>query len=750
MATQSVRIGWRPYVTAQQLQTANLLDSYSGAAAAYSLRKLKSSYTGSAIRVRRSSDNTELNIGFDSDGNLDTVTLSVFVGSGNGFVSIWYDQSGNGNNAAQTTAANQPQIVSAGSVITMSNKPSVKFTTSNMSFTQIAGVSGLDIFVVSNFTDVTGGGQNWNIMSPILAETGGNAQDFVLGAKGSKMAIWAENNNSIFLQTTATISINTPYIYNGYGSSTSVGVGFNDGNYVTGTGRRNDLIVRALGKNSTSMQFYGNLSEVVVYNSLQTANRSGINTNLNTYYSVYPNPSSVWNLLTAAYNADTVGSSSLKTSLFAAYNGESNTNDSFGSNNGTAVGGLTYTAGKIGNAFTFNGSNSYVSLPNNSLNPSGDFTISLWVKFNSVAATYINLIENYYNPSFNSRYGFNMYLQSGKIRFATYDGSITNIAQSTTTFVVNQWYQIILSKKINTAPKLYVNGLNETFTQVGGNISNNIVYNSLCKSLFGVDFDYSVSYNSYLNGSLDAINIWNKELTASEVSELYNSGNGAQYIGDNFYKPTTNNALNTNNGTAVGGLTYGLGKVGTAFVGNGTNAYVQLPDNSLNLTSPFSYSFWIKSSDTAGYTVIVGNIQSTRAPYGFAHGYQFWLQYNKISIGFRDGMDSTNYGLDSVANVANGSWNHVVITYKYTINNTNGIKIYINGSLDSSRNAPNSTNFYSLPMKPAIMARNTSGSYEYPLSSGSMLDEMNIWNKELSPAEVTELYNSGNGKQYPN
>jgi hypothetical protein len=214
-------------------------------------------------------------------------TKTTTTASGNGFVATWYDQSGNGNNATNSTAANQPQIVSSGSVINMSNKPSVRFTTSNMPFTQITGVSGLDIFVVSNFTDVTGGGQNWNIMSPILAETSGNAQDFVLGAKSSKISIWVENNGSLFLQTTATISVNTPYIYNGYGSSTTTGVGFNGSNYVTGASRRNDLIVRALGKDSTSMQFNGNLSEVVVYTSLQTDNRTGINTNINSYYSIY-------------------------------------------------------------------------------------------------------------------------------------------------------------------------------------------------------------------------------------------------------------------------------------------------------------------------------------------------------------------------------------------------------------------------------------------------------------------------------
>lgn len=60
-----------------------LLDTYSGAAAAYSLRKLRNDYTGSAIRVRRSSDNTTLDVGFDANGNLDTASMLSFVGSNN-------------------------------------------------------------------------------------------------------------------------------------------------------------------------------------------------------------------------------------------------------------------------------------------------------------------------------------------------------------------------------------------------------------------------------------------------------------------------------------------------------------------------------------------------------------------------------------------------------------------------------------------------------------------------------------------
>jgi trimeric autotransporter adhesin len=95
-------------------------------AAAYSLRRLYASYTGAAIRVRRSSDNAERDIGFIGE-HLDLLALLVFVGNGSGFVTTWYDQSGNGRHATQTTAANQPQIVSNGAIITEGGRPLISF-----------------------------------------------------------------------------------------------------------------------------------------------------------------------------------------------------------------------------------------------------------------------------------------------------------------------------------------------------------------------------------------------------------------------------------------------------------------------------------------------------------------------------------------------------------------------------------------------------------------------------------------------
>jgi len=98
---------------------------------AYSLRRLLSLYTGPLIRVRRSTDDTTLDIGFDTDGDLDTAAMLTFTGAGNGFVTRWYDQSGSGANLEQGTTTAQPSIVTAGVVNTLDAMPAVTFDGTN-------------------------------------------------------------------------------------------------------------------------------------------------------------------------------------------------------------------------------------------------------------------------------------------------------------------------------------------------------------------------------------------------------------------------------------------------------------------------------------------------------------------------------------------------------------------------------------------------------------------------------------------
>lgn len=100
------------------------LDFAPDAAAAYSLRLLRSAYTGSVVTVRRSTDNAELGFTATQVSNGD---LASWCMGGDGFVKTWHDQSGNARDASNSTSAQQPKIVSAGVVITEGGKPALQF-----------------------------------------------------------------------------------------------------------------------------------------------------------------------------------------------------------------------------------------------------------------------------------------------------------------------------------------------------------------------------------------------------------------------------------------------------------------------------------------------------------------------------------------------------------------------------------------------------------------------------------------------
>ena len=740
------RLGWR--VTTQPVVTpylTTLLDLYSGAAAAYSLRKLKSSYTGSAIRVRRSSDNTEQDIGFDSNGNLDTIALSSFVGSGSGFVKTWYDQTGNNFNRTQTTAAAQPNIVYLGAINMVNGKPAMYFDGTGTTFAlqgpkigetyQGAGYSSTVLNVIkldSSYSTTEEyplfGGTGWydsrfsiNSNKWYLINTGTGISSTVNASANQVVS------SVVFAYTTDKVRINGTEVISG-----NVGIsGGTDYNFI--------------GQSWLGKRYKGYFQEHIIYASDKTSVISAMESNMNTYYSVYPNPTSVWNLLNAVYSADTIASSSLKTSLVASYNGESNANDSFGTNNGTAVGGLTYSTGKIGNAFVFNGSNSYVKLTTDTMKFAGDFSISAWCYFSGASANTQTIFSNLTGYGAYG-YGYYLYYMNNTLTFQINNSlpfaSGGNVQLNYGVNIFNGWHLVTVTRKYSTGTKMYLNGnlvANNTSTYNPNYHSNMIP--CIGSTDYGTTYNGLVQYYSNSGTKIDALNIWTKELTASEVSELYNSGNGAQYIGDNFYKPTTNDALLVNNGTAVGGLTYGLGKVGTAFVGNGTNAYVSLPNTSgqFNFAGDFSVSMWFRSSNLSASRYAVGNYKA-----GGSYGYG-WVLYYTGSGGFAFDVRNNN-SINQVSKLLpllTNTWYHVVAVRKMGQIH----KLYVNGVDQLAPQTDGNVNIIAAYTTNQPM--NICGISDiFPALCD--LDGVNMWNRTLTQSEVTELYNSGNGKQYPN
>ena len=233
------------------------------------------------------------------------------------------------------------------------------------------------------------------------------------------------------------------------------------------------------------------------------------------------NASSLWNSIYSVYNADTIASSSLKTSLVASYNGESNANDSFGSTNGTAQGGLTYGVGKVGTAFQFNGSNSYVALPTNIFKKTGDFSFSLWVNANALSGSQAIFGTYFYDGTI---YGWRLDFSNSGMNFGIFGSSHVNLGISGT-FNNGQWYHITVTRKASTGTKVYVNGT----LNVSNTSTINPNYATTQYTTIGATQYQPSTVTYYFNGKIDGVNVWDKELTASEITELYNSGNGKQY-----------------------------------------------------------------------------------------------------------------------------------------------------------------------------------------------------------------------------
>jgi Alpha-L-arabinofuranosidase B, catalytic len=136
------------YTAAAFVNPTSYLDNYaSGIKAAFSISKLFSTYSGHAIRVRRDSDNTEADFGFVS-GVIDIAGINTFISGANGFISKWYDQSGNGKDAVQATTTSQPKII----MNVLNGLPAIRFD--GASSTLLTG-SFLDNSFDKSFTSVT-------------------------------------------------------------------------------------------------------------------------------------------------------------------------------------------------------------------------------------------------------------------------------------------------------------------------------------------------------------------------------------------------------------------------------------------------------------------------------------------------------------------------------------------------------------------------------------------------------------------
>jgi hypothetical protein len=273
------------------------------AAGAYSLRQVRLA-ASLACQVRRSPDNAELNIGFTASGDLDTAALLAFVGSGSGFVTTWYDQSGNGRDATQTDSTKQPRIVSNGIMNMVNGRAALSFDgNDSMQRTNIGTVFSTSAgFEFQTVVDLVSRSTNGYTSLPITVMNAPAVRvvdGYLIHSPvplGSHGFAYAPGNTSIgnawpTLTAYDVSPVNAPPAIIGYNATSSTAALFQNGVQTAVSGSRTFAqtgITLTIGSRIDAFtSFPGNMSEIVGFvGTLSTTNRQTLERNQGAYYGI--------------------------------------------------------------------------------------------------------------------------------------------------------------------------------------------------------------------------------------------------------------------------------------------------------------------------------------------------------------------------------------------------------------------------------------------------------------------------------
>jgi glucuronoarabinoxylan endo-1,4-beta-xylanase len=215
--------------------------------------------------------------------------------------------------------------------------------------------------------------------------------------------------------------------------------------------------------------------------------------------------------------------------MVAWWKAEDNALDSVGTNNGTPVGGVTYTNGEVGQAFSFNGS-SYVQVPDApALELTNVLTIEFWVRREQFAT------EDYLvNKGGDWTYGtLNYGVTIPGANFPPAPNSLTfNFANGTRhsgSITDFNWHHCaVVARNGDVDPTFYIDGVQQPVVLREGAGTLNL-YPASQPLQIGAQVDPISGYDYYSKVLLDELSIYNRALSASEIQAIYNAGSAGKF-----------------------------------------------------------------------------------------------------------------------------------------------------------------------------------------------------------------------------
>ena len=399
----------------------------------------------------------------------------------------------------------------------------------------------------------------------------------------------------------------------------------------------------------------------------------------------------------------------------------------------TLSGAVSWALGKYGGAVSFTGATAYVNAGNSTaLKPSTTFTVGAWIKPESGAWWIVS------NESGGK--GFALFLGNGTD--GTYsvgthpalmisDGSAYHSLESPNAITFGEWHHIVATFD-GTTTSLYVDGV-----LVASNATYGYTAHPTSNTLIGA---WSTS-SRFFTGRIDDVRIYDRALSATDVSKLY--GSGSVKINDSRNNRLTNGLVGLwsfdgpdvtdkvydrsgqgNNGYLVGIATStakAIGKIGQGLqFDSSSNQYVDVPhDASLNVTS-LTITAWIEPTSESG----INSIVSKYCPAG-----NYALRLSGGKLNFEPGSGSF-----SGSTVPLNTWTFVSVTYD---NSSNLATLWQNATMDATSTVSG------INQGTSDLCIGTDYLHDGTRNFIGSMDNVRIYNRALSASELKQLYDMG-------
>ncbi|WP_245607643.1 LamG domain-containing protein [Streptomyces prunicolor] len=392
-------------------------------------------------------------------------------------------------------------------------------------------------------------------------------------------------------------------------------------------------------------------------------------------------------------------------------------------NTGTLQSGASWTTGKVGTgAVSLTGaSNSYVDVPTTAIDTGASYSVSAWVKLNSLSGnqTIASIDGSSISP-------FYLQLTGGTFAFTTRSSDSTGSTATQVTGgtpVTGTWYHLT---------GVYDNSAHTIALYVNGTLQGTTAFSSPWKAT-GHTVIGRAKWNGnavdFTNGTIDDVRMFSKALNRQEAVALATAAT-ADY---EFDEGTGSNTSDFMGNSAWGGLNpaaawAGSGKVGGNAVSlDGTaGTEVNIPVVPVDTSASYSVAAWVKLNSLSGNQTFVSVDGGLISP--------FYLQLTGGKFAFAErGADSTTSTLTSVTGLApsTGTWYHVVGVYN---SSASTISLYVNGTLQAS------TAFSSAwkAVGPTQIGSAWWNDYQVDFTNGQ-IDDVHFYNRALNTTEINQL-----------